>query len=45
MKIHKRYGVDPYLLAAIWGIETNYGSVLNNPKLIKPVIPSLATLV
>jgi membrane-bound lytic murein transglycosylase B len=44
-KMHKRYGVDPYLLAAIWGIETNYGSVLNNSKLIKPVIPSLATLV
>jgi membrane-bound lytic murein transglycosylase B len=41
----KRFGVDPYLLAAIWGIETNYGSVLGNRKLIKPVIRSLATLV
>src|SRR3569833_23332 len=25
----KRFGVDPYILAAIWGIETNYGSVLH----------------
>ena len=45
MKIRKRYGVDPYLLAAIWGIETNYGTVLNNSKLIKPIIRSLATIV
>lgn len=41
----RRFKVDPYLLAAIWGIETNYGTVLGNKKLIKPVIRSLATLV
>ncbi len=41
----KRFGIDPYLLGAIWGIETNYGSVLHNSKLIRPVIRSLATLV
>ena len=41
----KHFGVDPYVLAAIWGIETNYGTVLNNNKLIKPIIRSLATLV
>jgi membrane-bound lytic murein transglycosylase B len=41
----KTSGVDPYLLAAIWGIETNYGTVLDNPKYIKPIIRSLATLV
>ncbi len=41
----KRFGVDPYVLAAIWGIETNYGTVLGNRKLIKPIIRSLATLV
>lgn len=39
------YGVDPYILAAIWGMETDYGSVLDDPKLIRPVIRSLATLV
>jgi membrane-bound lytic murein transglycosylase B len=41
----RRFHVDPYLLAAIWGIETNYGTVLHNSKLIKPVVRSLATLV
>src|SRR3569623_2526058 len=41
----RRFGGDPYLLAAIWGIETSYGAVLDNPKLIKPIIRSLATLV
>jgi len=43
--IGKHFGVDPYILGAIWGIETSYGAVLDNPKLIKPVIRSLATLV
>lgn len=43
--IGARYGVDPYLLAAIWGIETDYGSVLGNPRYIRPIIRSLATLV
>jgi membrane-bound lytic murein transglycosylase B len=41
----KAYGVDPYVLGAIWGIETDYGSVLGNKKLIRPIIRSLATLV
>ena len=41
----KRFGVDPYVLGAIWGIETDYGAVLDNPKLIKPIVRSLATLV
>lgn len=38
-------GVDPYILGAIWGIETDYGAVLGNSKLIRPIIRSLATLV
>ncbi len=37
-------GVDPYILGAIWGVETDYGAVLGNAKLIKPIIRSLATL-
>jgi membrane-bound lytic murein transglycosylase B len=41
----RHFGVDPYVLAAIWGIETNYGAVLGNSKLIKPIVRSLATLV
>lgn len=41
----KRYGVDPYVLGAIWGIETDYGSVLGNSRYIRPIVRSLATLV
>jgi len=41
----RTYGVDPYLLGAIWGIETNYGAILSNPKYIKPIVRSLATVV
>lgn len=41
----KAYGVDPYILGAIWGMETDYGAVLGNNKLIRPIIRSLATLV
>jgi membrane-bound lytic murein transglycosylase B len=41
----RSHGVDPYLLGAIWGIETDYGSVLGNSKYIRPIIRSLATLV
>lgn len=44
-EIGEKYGVDPYLLASIWGIETNYGRVLSDPLYIRPIIPSLATLV
>ncbi|WDR01224.1 lytic murein transglycosylase [Devosia algicola] len=39
------YGVDPYILGAIWGMETDYGAVLDNTSLIRPVVRSLATLV
>ncbi len=43
--VGQRYGVDPYLLGAIWGMETDYGSVLGDAGLIRPVVRSLATLV
>lgn len=42
--IGARYGVDPYLLGAIWGIETDYGAVLGNDSLIRPIVRSLATV-
>jgi membrane-bound lytic murein transglycosylase B len=41
----RRRGVDPYILGAIWGLETDYGAVLGNDRLIRPIIRSLATLV
>ena len=43
--VGRTMGVDPYMLGAIWGVETDYGAVLGNGKLIKPIIRSLATLV
>ena len=33
------------MLGAIWGVETDYGAVLGNRKLIKPIIRSLASVV
>lgn len=42
--IGQRYGVDPYLLGAIWGMETDYGAVLGNESLIRPIVRSLATV-
>ena len=43
--VGEKYGVDPYLLASIWGLETNYGRVLGETQYIRPIVPSLATLV
>ena len=43
-RVEQRYGVDRYVLLAIWGMETHYGAVLKNPRLVKPTIRSLATL-
>jgi membrane-bound lytic murein transglycosylase B len=43
--IGKAYGVDPYLLGAIWGMETDYGAVLGNARLLQPIVRALATLV
>ncbi|MCP4380422.1 MAG: lytic murein transglycosylase [Hyphomicrobiales bacterium] len=42
--IEQRYGVDREVLVAIWGIESRYGAVLNDPKIVKSTIRSLATL-
>lgn len=42
--VGQAYGVDPYVLGAIWGIETDYGAVLGNDSLIRPIVRSLATV-
>lgn len=38
--VERAYGVDRYVIAAIWGVETNYGELGGN----RPVIRSTATL-
>ncbi|WP_338721521.1 lytic murein transglycosylase [Devosia sp. XK-2] len=43
-KTGQAYGVDPYVLGAIWGMETDYGAVLSNDSLIRPIVRSLATV-
>jgi lytic murein transglycosylase len=42
--IEARYGVDRHILVAFWGVESNYGAVLDNGSVVKPVVRSLATL-
>jgi membrane-bound lytic murein transglycosylase B len=43
-RIEAKYGVDRYTLLAVWGMESHYGAVLKNPRIVKNVIRSLATL-
>jgi membrane-bound lytic murein transglycosylase B len=43
-RIEREYGVDRYIVVAIWGMESLYGDALSNPKLVKGTIRSLATL-
>ncbi len=38
--VERAYGVDRYVIAAIWGVETNYGTQIGS----KPVLRSTATL-
>jgi membrane-bound lytic murein transglycosylase B len=42
--IEQKYGVDRHILVAIWGLESSYGEVLDDPKIVKGVVRSLATL-
>ena len=43
-QIEAAYGVDRYVVVAIWGMESSYGQVLKNEKIVKNTIRSLATL-
>jgi membrane-bound lytic murein transglycosylase B len=43
-RIERQYGVDRHVVLAIWGMESTYGDVLNNPAIVKSTIRSLATL-
>ncbi len=43
-RIEAAYGVDRYTMLALWGIESSYGEVIDNPKYMRPVIPALAAL-
>jgi membrane-bound lytic murein transglycosylase B len=43
-RIESRYGVDRHVVVAIWGMESSYGAILNNPNVVRGTIRSLATL-
>jgi membrane-bound lytic murein transglycosylase B len=43
-RIESRYGVDKHIVVAVWGMESSYGAVLDNPTVVKSTIRSLATL-
>lgn len=38
--VERAYGVDRYIIAAVWGVETNYGTISGD----RPVLRSTATL-
>lgn len=42
--IEARYGVDRDTLVAFWGVESHYGTVLEDAGIVRPVVRSLATL-
>jgi len=43
-RLEHDYGVDRHILLALWGIESSYGDVIDNPKYMRPVLPALAAL-
>jgi membrane-bound lytic murein transglycosylase B len=43
-RIEREYGVDRFTMLAVWGIESSYGEVIDNPKYMRPVLPALAAL-
>src|SRR5262249_5386317 len=43
-RIESQYGVDRFIMLALWGVESSYGEVIDNPKYMRPVIPALAAL-
>ena len=43
-RIEKEYGVDSNIMLGLWGMESAFGDVVDNPKHMKPVFPSLAAL-
>lgn len=43
-RIEQQFGVSRYILLAIWSIESNYGEVLSNERVMRSLPRSLATL-
>ena len=43
-RIEQDYGVDRFLMLGLWGMESSFGDVIDNPKYMRAVIPALAAL-
>lgn len=43
-RIEKAYGVDRFVMLGLWGMESAYGDVIDNPKHMRPIFPALAAL-
>ncbi len=43
-RIERQFGVDRHILLAIWSMESNYGEILKNDKVMRNVVRSLSTL-
>jgi membrane-bound lytic murein transglycosylase B len=43
-RIERKFGVDRYILVALWGIESAYGDPLVQRNYMRPVFPALAAL-
>jgi membrane-bound lytic murein transglycosylase B len=43
-RIEARFGVDRYILLAIWSNESNYGEILKDKSAVRNVVRSLSTL-
>jgi lytic murein transglycosylase len=43
-KVEHDTGVDRYTMLGLWGMESAFGDVIDDPKYMRPVLPALAAL-
>jgi membrane-bound lytic murein transglycosylase B len=43
-RIERTYGVDRFTMLGLWGMESAFGDVIDNPKHMRPVFPALTAL-
>jgi len=43
-RLERDYRVDRFTLLSVWGMESSFGDVVDNPKYMRPVFPALAVL-
>jgi len=43
-RIERAYGISPSIMLGLWGMESAFGDVVENPKHMRPVLPALAAL-